>query len=70
MMNRFGVIRLDLQDQTIELLGGLQPAGLVVLDRGRQGFGDGCHDADYDPTIGGPQRVSSERASASPGGFF
>jgi hypothetical protein len=43
-MPRIGMLRLGLQDPPIDLLGGLQPAGLVVLNRDRQCFGNRCHD--------------------------
>jgi hypothetical protein len=35
-MNRVGVIRFRLQDLPVDLLGGLQPTGLMVLDRDGQ----------------------------------
>ena len=44
-MERIGMIRLDRENLPIDLLGGLQPAGLMVLDRNRQCFGNRCHRA-------------------------
>ena len=32
-MERVGMIRLDRQNLPVDLLGGLQPTGLMVLDR-------------------------------------
>ena len=42
-MNRIDLIRLDRKDLPIDLLGGLQPAALMVLDGKRQGCGDFRH---------------------------
>ena len=42
-MERIGLIRLDCENLPIDLLGSLQPAGLMVLDRNRQCFGNRCH---------------------------
>ena len=42
-MNRIGLIRLDRENLPVDLLGSLQPAGLMVLDRNRQCFGNRCH---------------------------
>ena len=42
-MQRIGMIRLDRENLPIDLLGRLQPAGLMVLDRNRQCFGNRCH---------------------------
>ena len=42
-MNRVGLIRLSLENLPIDLLGGLQPTGLMVLDRNRQRFGNRRH---------------------------
>jgi hypothetical protein len=41
------------------LLGSLQPAGLMVLDRNRQCFGKRCHKAHYD-------KQGDKEASAPP----
>ena len=62
-MNRIGVIRLGRENLPIDLLGGLQPAGLMVLDRNRQCFGNRCHDVNYDNMTCAPQCVSKERAA-------
>ena len=43
-MNRIGLIRFSLENLPIDLLGSLQPTGLMVLDRNRQCFGNRCHD--------------------------
>ena len=61
-MNRIGLIRFDLEDPPIDLLGGLQPAGLMVLERNRQCFGNRRHIADYDDTTRRPQSVFREGA--------
>ena len=42
-MDGIGLIRFQLQDSPIDLLGGLQPATLMMPDRNRQDFGDDCH---------------------------
>ena len=42
-MPRIGMIRLDRENLPVNLLGGLQPAGLMMLDRNRQCFGNRCH---------------------------
>ena len=42
-MNRIGLVRFRLEDLPIDLLGSLQPAALMVLDRNRQCFGNRCH---------------------------
>jgi hypothetical protein len=42
---RLGVIRLDRQDLPVDLLGQLQPAGLVMLNGDCPRFGNGCHTA-------------------------
>ena len=42
---RIRLIRLGLQDQAVDLLGGLQPTGFMVLDGNRQGLGQCCHEA-------------------------
>ena len=39
-MDRIDLIRLDFENLPVDLLGRLQPAGLVVADRGGQGFGN------------------------------
>ncbi len=44
-MNRIGLIRLDGENLPINLLGGLQPTGLMVLERNGQCFGNRCHAA-------------------------
>ena len=38
------MIRLDRENLPIDLLGSLQPAGLMVLDRNRQCFGNSRHE--------------------------
>ena len=48
-MDRIGMIGFDLQNLPIDLLGSLQPTGLMVLDRDRQCFGNRCHDTNYSP---------------------
>jgi hypothetical protein len=42
-MDRVGVIRFGLQNQPTKLLGGLEPAGLMVLNRKSECFGNRCH---------------------------
>ena len=42
-MNCIDLIRLDREDLSIRLLGGLQAARLMMLDRDRQQFGNGRH---------------------------
>ena len=42
-----GMGRLDRKNPAIDRLGGLQSAGLVVLDRRGQCFGKGCHTGHY-----------------------
>ena len=42
-MERIGMIRLDRENLPVDLLGSLQPTGLMVLDRNRQCFGNRCH---------------------------
>ncbi len=42
-MNGIGVIRLDRENLPINLLGGLQPAALMMPDRNRQCFGNRRH---------------------------
>ena len=44
-----GVGRLDRENLAVDLLGGLQAAGLVVLDRHGQSFGNGRHAGNYGP---------------------
>ncbi len=44
-MEGVGLIRLDGENLPVDLLGSLQPAGLMVLDRNRQCFGNRCHGA-------------------------
>ena len=38
------MVRLDGENLPIDLLGGLQPAGLMVLDRNRKCFGNRRHE--------------------------
>ena len=52
------VVWFSLQDLAIDRLGGLQPTGLMVLNRDRECFGDGCHGVDYDTPTRGPLRAS------------
>ena len=59
-MPRIGMIRLDRENLPVDLLGGMQPAGLMVLDRDRQCFGNGCHD-------GKPWRLSQAANPGKPG---
>ena len=47
-MERIGLIRLNRENLAINLLGRLQPAALMVLDRNRQCFGNCCHEVYYD----------------------
>jgi hypothetical protein len=61
-MQRVGLIRLDLKNLPINLFGGLQPTGLMVLDRNRQCFRNRCHDVNYGNTTCQRQCVSRERA--------
>jgi hypothetical protein len=42
-VNRLGVMRIGLQDLSIDLLGGLEAAGFVVLEREGEGFGNRGH---------------------------
>ena len=42
-MDRIGMIRLHSEDLPIDLLGDLQPAASMVLDRNRQRFRNRCH---------------------------
>jgi hypothetical protein len=42
-MPRIGMIRLECENLPVNLLGGLQPAGLMVLEGNRQCFGNRCH---------------------------
>ena len=42
-MQRIGLIGLDGENLPVDLLGGLEPARLMVLNRQRQGFGNCCH---------------------------
>ncbi len=46
-MPRIGMIRLDRENLPIDLLSGLQPTGLVVLNRSRHCFGNRCHNVNY-----------------------
>jgi hypothetical protein len=62
-MPSVGMIRLQRKDLPIDLLGGLQPAGLMVLDCNRQCFGNRCHDVNYDGTTCRLQSVSREPAT-------
>ena len=52
---RVGMIRLDRENLPVDLLGGLQPTGLMVLDRNRQCFGNRCHNANYGKKTNRPQ---------------
>ena len=63
-MQRIGLIGFDREDLPIDLLGGLQPPGLMVLDRNRQCFGNRCHNVNYDNAICRPQCVPAERGAA------
>ena len=56
-MHRIGLIRIEREDLPINLLGRLQPARLMVLDRDGQCFGNRCHAAHYDDTTRPPQCV-------------
>ena len=63
-MSRIGLIRFSLENLPIDLLGSLQPTGLMVLDRNRQCFGNRCHSTYYDNTT--PTRnVFQEEADGS-----
>ena len=64
------LIRFHRENLPVDLLGSLQPAGLMVLDGNRQGFGNRCHDVDYDNATYQSQCVSRQRAPslASHGG--
>ncbi len=42
-MPRIGLIRHDRKNLPVDLLGSLQAAGLMVLDRDRQRFRNRCH---------------------------
>jgi hypothetical protein len=42
-MQCIGMIWLDGENLPVDLLGGLQPTGLMVLDRNRQCLGNRCH---------------------------
>ena len=61
------MIRIDGENLPVDLLGGLQPAGLVVLDRGGESFRNGWHRRLFNSAAG---RVGQEcrvgRARASP----
>ena len=62
-MDRIGMIRLDRENLPIDLLGSLQPAGLMVLDRNRQCFGNRCHEANYGNTTCQPQYAQASEWS-------
>jgi hypothetical protein len=51
------------EDLPIELLGRLKPTGLMVLNRDRQCFGNGCHRANYGNTPRQPQRAFRQPAT-------
>jgi hypothetical protein len=57
------VVWFSLEDPAIDRLGGLQPTGLVVLNRDRECFRNGCHGADYDTPTRGPLRTDAELTS-------
>ena len=59
------MIRLDRENLPVDLLGSLQPAGLMVLDRNRQCFGNRCHDVDYARQPAG-RNVFQENAHGPP----
>ena len=42
-MRVFGMVRLDLQDLAIDLLGGAPLAGLMMLESEGESFGNGGH---------------------------
>jgi hypothetical protein len=46
----------------MDLLGRLQPTGLMVPDRNPKFFGNRCHSVKYDSTTCPPQRVSEAPA--------
>ena len=47
-VERIGMIRLELEYLPIDLLGGMQPAGLMILDRDRKSLGNRHHAIYYD----------------------
>jgi hypothetical protein len=47
-MPRIGLIWLDREDLPVDLLGSVQPTGLMVPDRNGQGLGNRCHHVNYD----------------------
>jgi hypothetical protein len=47
-MDHVGVIRHNVKNLSINLLGSLQAASLLVLDGHCQCFGNRCHNVDYD----------------------
>ena len=54
-----GMIRLDRENLSIDLLGSLQPTGLMVPNRNRQYLGNRCHEENYDNTACQRQCVST-----------
>jgi hypothetical protein len=48
VMDHVGVIRHNVKNLSINLLGSLQAASLLVLDGHCQCFGNRCHNVDYD----------------------
>ena len=60
-MKRIGMVGIDLQDLPIDLLGRLEPTGLVVFQGQRECFGNRCHRV-YLATLG---RSTVARASCA-----
>ena len=60
-MRRVGMARVGLENPPINLLGGLQPAGLMVLDRNRQCLGNRRHAAYYGDAPAGRNAVGGRR---------
>ena len=42
-VQRIGVVRVGLEDAVVDLFRHREPPGLMVGNRDRQGFGEGCH---------------------------
>ena len=61
-MPGIGVSGIRGENLSIDQLGGLQPAGLMVLNRNCQRLRDRCHSVDYDTTTCRPQWVLSPSA--------
>ncbi len=61
---RIGMIGLDRENLPVDLLGGLQAAGSMVLDGNRQCLGNRCHDVNHENTTCQPQRVPRKPANA------